>query len=507
MRDIDLLVDLRERFGHAIVDALMDQGSLTSAPLSDEARACARALLSPRVDSDDVPRVEIRRLTPDEVLVPSFETLSHMLDDERCSAPTHPTELALIMLARRSYPAFLASMVSKHEASWEPIRLRGLDAHRVAIDAIQDDDSFGPLLAADVMRSSFGDLAAWLRLYDACELLLYGAWRLTLLRGQRAVSDFVESVLEQVACVRTLARGQAAQVPVFLGFGNLGISSALDDGSVQLRPYPSSLNSLLDPADRLNDEGGGVIVERRMSSTFVALSKGERLLGAIDEPISALSSDEDSSIRHWADCFTISLMLSLLPAGLLSPHQVAEPISFPHRPELRWLLTGDPLCNATSHHFSRGWAAVAKEAIGLAPAILTRTEALFRLENMSVHVAVTRLSASLQESRRWSDCFLDAVIAWEALSGDCKDAVTLKLTAIMSRLVAAPGQRKQIREKVRTLYGKRSRVVHGGATPVTSGDLNAAVLIGLTALREIVDRYPALLETTSRFEALCLDTE
>jgi len=52
-------------------------------------------------------------------------------------------------------------------------------------------------------------------------------------------------------------------VPVFLGFGDVQLAAPVATGTSQVRRYRGSLQSwLLQPSERLDTQGGGIIVER-----------------------------------------------------------------------------------------------------------------------------------------------------------------------------------------------------------------------------------------------------
>jgi hypothetical protein len=343
------------------------------------------------------------------------------------------------------------------------------------------------------------------RPYDPVELLLYGAWRLCLLRGDWSVFAFLGSVLEQLTRLRSSGAGKPTTVPVFFGFGDVQLAAPVASGATHVRPYRGRLQScLLEASDRLDDQGGGIIVERCHPWMHCVVKADPNISADSRGPAGELSVDDWLSFRHWADCFAVAIGLSQTPMRL-RPHELAQLHTFTPAPGLRWLLTADPLYSATSYHFSLGWRAAESPSVELNTQIVVQADELNSIEETSTRTAVRRLRAALEKPRTWGDGLVDAVIAWEAMSGDCSNAVVVKVSAVMAHLVSDPKHRHQVRDKVRKIYTARSNVVHGGNDRVSETDRDAAVLVGLTALRRLVQDYRHLLGCNERFDWLCLD--
>jgi hypothetical protein len=494
--------------GDRVVEALLAKGILTPASLADEARRTVEELLRIEPAARDVPTAEpeVKRLKPEALLSEEFVELSKLLDDDTIALVDGDLARALVTLARRAYPAYLASVEpTRNERVGDVLRLRQLDAHGLAVSAMKCEAELAALFEADRIESPFEEASIWLEYVDPVELLLHGAWHLALLRGECTASSFAKALLEQLSRLRALCKGESVAVPIFLGFGDVRVVDPVEGPAARVRPYLASTHdTLLDTSDRLSRQGGGIVVERALDSTLRMLRKGEHVGGAREKP-DVLTEAYVSELRHWADCLAVSIGISKTQDAL-RPHEIAAPLDVGRRAQLRWILNANPLSVGTSLHFSQGWQQDSLPAIEFDSTTLRRAETLAGIQEPSIRTAIGRLSYALEWGRRWLDGFLDAVIAWEALAGDCTGAVSTKLCAVIAHLVAVPGQRKQVREKLRTLYGHRSRLVRGGHASANPEDRAAAILVGMVALTDLVEARPTLLKVQKRFEVLCLDS-
>lgn len=508
------LVDLRARYGHALVDELLQAGILTRSPLSAAALIAADELLAwqPRVPPRTEQPEPVARLEPQSLLADDLPAAARRLADactlQDAETDSHyATARHLVSLARRAYPAYVAAAQPQPlEPAWGPMRLRGPEEHRQAVAAMRAEAELACLWEADDIATSCGRTEAWFPRYDPVELLLHGAWRLCLLRGEWTAENLRDAVLEQLHRLRAASLGHVVEVPVFLGFGHARISVPVSEASVHVRPYRGLLQGwLFGASDRLDDHGGGFIVERSLPWTFCASGGGKVLGPAAATVPTGLSEHEWHRFGWWADCLAVAIAMAET-SGPLKPHQLLTPqVAFSRAPQLRWVFTGDPLVGGKSLHYSQGWSGLACPCVPVDPSILHRTSQLEAIADVPTSIAIERLSAALEQPRSHRDCLLDAVIAWEALSGDCHDAVTAKVSAIMAHLVAELADRRQVRKRIAKIYGTRSSIVHGGVAEVRKEERDAANVVAVTALRSLVDAFPHLIGQSDRFERLFLD--
>lgn len=514
-QDLDMLVTLRARLGHELVDTLIERRVLSQAPLSPATRRMARELLKwePSLSAPAaITTSSVERLRPEHFLSDDVPGLLRRLAEPSTEQTprvdiANETEVQLLALAKRAYPALIASANPRLRPScWGPIRLRTTDEHRAAMAAMKTDPDLGRLWDGSEVVTSFGQSKTWLRINDPVELLIHGAWRLCLLRGDWSWHALSRALIEQTVRLRAAAKGATVDAPVFLGFGSIQVAGEVSHGTVHVRPYRGSLQSwLVEESDRLDTQGGGVIVELTHPWSLHLLS--DRGSADSDEaPLpGGFTSEDFASFHRWADCFAVAVAMAQTPE-LLRPHHVAGASPLEPAPQLRWMLNADPLFGATSLHFSQGWVGSKCPTIDMSQSSLDRVAKLHAIEDGATRIAIRRLAAALKQPRRWSDALLDAVIAWEALSGNCRGGVKLQVSSVLAHLVSEQTDRSQMRAKIRRLYESRNKVVHGGDVSIRRDEPAAAALIGLTALRSLMDDFADLIGEEQRFEKLCLDS-
>lgn len=297
-------------------------------------------------------------------------------------------------------------------------------------------------------------------------------------------------------------------VPIFCGFSRAKIDQEFVVAGDHFRPYVGDLqNCLFDPVDRLDGSyhSTGFVVERPHAWRYRAVGSAGLQDPAQPDDLGELNWTD---VRRWADVLAVAAAAGQV-GEKLKPHHLQHAKPFTGIPEILWIETADPLIGASSSHFSRDWTWQDENA-----SPLTRTTAHYAGELQSVDddsfpVAIRRVRLALDQPRAWEDALVDAVIAWEALRGNCRDSVTLMTTAFLAELISAETQRHQVRKALRALYKQRNHVVHGGALV---GDevprwRDQAITAAFVAIKQLCGEHRALLGHSDRFERLCLDED
>lgn len=512
-KDMDTLRDLRRRLGGPVVDELQSTGILGNAPLASAQRRTAKKLLAwePAIPYEPflppIDKVRAEQFLSDNL--PSALLRLGGTNRRRKKKPDG-TAACLAALVRRAYSALLASTTEGH-GSWHPLRLRSLDEHSHAAEALRDEPNLDALWTADELLSTFGRSKNSGRMYDPVELLIHGAWRLCVLRGDWTPSALLQAVSEQTQRLRAAAHGEQVEVPIFFGVGDIQIPKEVADQTLRVRPYRGSLqSSFLGEAHCLQaygKHGCGIIVERQHPWEYRLRYESEKEANA-ESPKSAISKWSLDDLEHWGSSFVVAIGMSRLP-GRLKPHHLSQcpQDSLTPIPAVRWIFNADPLYGTTSFHLSDRWRGSDCPEVVVDAHTLAQTKKLYAIDDRATRIAIGRLSAALDKSRGRPDRLIDAVIAWEALSGDCsRGGTALQVCAVIAELASDKKHRKQVRKEVARIYRKRGRVVHGAAIVPDAVECDAANLAGLTALRRLVDDFPALIGSEDRFEQLCLDS-
>ena len=515
--DVEKLSLLRRRYGDEIVDQLIAQAVLGKAPLAAEAGRVAEELLAwtpTEMSAVRAPLVEVERIQPDQLL---SEPLPAPLEGLGVTAAKEgpafvprandPVWDAFDALARRAYVALLAASNPRNaDGRWHPLRLRATEEHRAAAEATRGDAAFRPLWEAEEIITSFGRTKNWIHLYDPVELFVHGAWRLCLLRGSWSIEALRAAIGEQLDRLRNAKQGIETTCPVFLGFGAARIAASTSRGFLHVRPYRGNLQShVVGDRDRLDAHGGGFVVERTLPWKYRTRIANAPPDTATAAPEGRISEQEWSSFKRWEESLAVAIAMASLPTRV-RPHNLAQPAAVTRAPQLRWAFSADPIYGARSLHFSQGWPGDECPEISISKEVLERAEQLAEIDDPATRVAIDRLGRALEQPRAWKDALLDAVIAWEALSGEGVGAVVVQVTAVVAHLISEPTHRKQVRAELRKVYHTRSRVVHGGLAAPAQADRDAAVLAGVVGLRALLDEHPTLIGYPDRFDRLCLDS-
>lgn len=133
-----------------------------------------------------------------------------------------------------------------------------------------------------------------------------------------------------------------------------------------------------------------------------------------------------------------------------------------------------------------------------------------KLHNPSIDVAARRLVSAVSHRMDKGDSLIDAVMCWENLLGTSSE-VSFRVTAAMSKLLEPTASaRRPLRKQLSSIYGIRSKLVHG--TPVPQQELEQAakdaISFSARALRAMYQRGGEWISLTSleRADILLLET-
>lgn len=501
---------LRKKLGNGIVDALLrERGGIENA---DKAKLFADVdeLLDWMPDKEGMrwPNDEVERLGDEQLLAGNLPHSFTKIAEEVRVFPGSKTDDhaldALLRVGQAVYPVLLSQAdrcVAKDEPPY-PVRAGQLRTETRADELLRDEGLFPERVKNQAFQgaSVFGDYSAVRHLYEPSELITYAAWELCLLRGAWTARDYGAAIAEQLARIREANGGGNAKAPVFLGFAGGKVEAPIEVNGIIVRPYIGGLqSSQLGRGERLEQyRESGFIVEVLRPWQYAlarADAKAQMSVDQIDWP----------ALGRLAEAIAVGHAMNSAPEQV-KPHEVQNPPDAPLPPILRWAYPADPIHQARSHHFATDWPlGTGDHASPFSETSLRNALSLLQVGEKSFHIAIRRILSGLQPGRRWGDCLVDAVIALEALSGDCKGDVTFRVCALMAQLVAGRGMRQDVRESLKKVYAARSRVVHVGEVPEASDSRDAAVLVALVAVRQLCGPHASLLQEKDRFAALCMD--
>ncbi|MEE8602017.1 HEPN domain-containing protein [Euzebya tangerina] len=116
-------------------------------------------------------------------------------------------------------------------------------------------------------------------------------------------------------------------------------------------------------------------------------------------------------------------------------------------------------------------------------------ERVTAINRKKFHIAVNRILAAASERRSAEDGLIDAIIAWENLFGSKESELIFRVTAAMTVLLEGDVQkREEVQRRLKKLYGRRSKLVHGAdMKPITLDERDEALQYVVECLRVVLN--------------------
>jgi len=425
-------------------------------------------------------------------------------------ARTPPLERTLMRIATDAYPALLIQ--NSFAASRGAMPLLSLHSHPLH-DAFQSaadsDQQLHRLIAIgaepgheeDLLYRSTGNGMTFSPTL-LVDQLINAAWALAQL-------DILTPTVSQLTteATRTLGRTRRAlrggtTVPALVGFTGVLLpenSGPVMFGSARLRPT----DGRDDPFSRMTGLTGGTSTYDNHGEVTSLTYAGDLVLEfeapfaftirqqAADEPWPAASMQTARAF----DTVTENLRLGLLLSSARS-----APSVYP-----TWRAVLEPL----SVGRAIGWDDPAR-AVGLHPTRLTDSDVAAWQDwtdrviahRQHISIAVRRMLLAVNDRTRPEDVILDAVIVWENLFGvDERNGTTEAVTdALACLLHSNEPDRDDAKRRYRSIYRRRSDIVHGARTlddRTLRSSASDAVSVAVAALRHLFEHRPDILALTT----------
>lgn len=432
-------------------------------------------------------------------------------------------EDALIKLAELAYPLFLLfcgfdeGRASRYHFMSSP-HFYGHEAGRAFLSALQKDplgDLF-PSVAADLDGLDYSipldsPFFKNLRIQRSgfSSILLRQAWVTTVFRGVWDQGSYQRTVAEVLRKVRAAIQGKPAQTSLFLGFENCSLPVEIECEGVWLRPYRGGQQFGLLPTDVVPSKFGGTnswvgFVAEVSVDYFLRRSEGESgtMIGArVIEEIA----------EQWKTDIALALALVQTSVDPLRHHEFQQDVvEVPVAPACVWRyyveLVDQNGLSFSSRYSMAGAVSIEEDVLARVPDMLKRVRLA---PDSSIRVAAHRVLMGSQYPRHAEDRILDAIIAWENIAGDTRDAVKMKTCAVVAYLVADSASRGAVRRELEKLYMSRNNIVHGIISRrANDGDLwkdgNRALDVALRALRALFVDGARWIAIRNRFEHMYL---
>jgi hypothetical protein len=335
--------------------------------------------------------------------------------------------------------------------------------------------------------------------------LISSSYSMMRLRGHLSVPDFRNAITETVALTRRLASGKETKVPAWIGIGNVAMpegSADLPWGVIRPHPYPTDLELIPSSArpSVTNDSSGEYTLAVILETTFdyqVAIGKndGADSSGAWRAKVRESYSRLEERYRQTA--FAIALST-----------EREQPAACTRL----WTAVFDPMSHGVRLSFTRGSnppVAFHRLSPRELKVVNDWATSLHSRASDKMEIPQRRILSAIAERSDPVDGFVDAVIAWEALfAGTEQGELVFRICAAMATLLCdETDDRMAKHKKLKELYNKRSKVLHGArhielAEAVEARDF--AVIAALDCMKRLYKEFPDLLSDTNRGSKIIL---
>jgi len=422
-----------------------------------------------------------------------------------------PVISAASRIALELYPLYLIKLPASN--SWLMgnffnlfLLVYRLGYRKILIDEIMKDSSMSKLftmIGENEMDTSSQYMSSagrggGIQLAVFPDTLIANACELMKLRGEISQEALIKCVEETVQMLRDIGEGKQIDVPVFVGFHNVGLDdlSGIELEWGKIRPYYQELIDLIPHEARPSTSGEankflGLVVESKYPYKVILgpnldyshwpseLEQGRKKLEISKENLS----------------FTLALAIDRTP-----PLGITQ----------AWTLIFDPLSQGTSiswnfranspvpHYLLR---ATEREAI------VYWSELIANSNDEKIRIAIRRILSAINDRLNPIDGFVDTIIAWENLFGGNAE-LSYRISISISKLLKETlSERLEMQSKIVNYYNDRSKVIHGVKDLSYDEAIqkrNECLTIALAAIKKLYQEYNKLLTDPDRSKKLAL---
>ncbi len=340
--------------------------------------------------------------------------------------------------------------------------------------------------------------------------LLRQAWITTVFRGTWDQDGYRQAAIEALRTIRSAHQGLPTQTSLFLGFSNCAIPKDLQCGEITLHPFRGGPQLGLIPNQAWPARLGGAntwlsfIAEIPVDYFLNVAEPGQVGGGQIGtQEVYALA-------EKWGSDIALAVTLAGIPLTPLRHHEMRKELPSPPAPTCSWhcfveLVDQNGMSSMSSETYGSS-TELTENDLAAAAIMLQRIRSG---ASDSIRIAAHRVLMGAQRPRHAEDRLVDAVIAWENIAGDTRDAVKLKTCAVLAYLISDVRSRASVRSELEVIYGVRNGIVHGLTGKERTAEnlwshANRALDVALRALRALLTDRLEWLPIKKRFEHMYL---
>lgn len=323
-------------------------------------------------------------------------------------------------------------------------------------------------------------------------LIAHAAFRCLITGSPLRLETLRPHILRSVEDLRSLAEGETVHVPALVGFSGVSLP---DDASLEL---PEGRLRPANGTDRELFMAGAKSLVTVFETTFPirVYSIAEHKFVDGENPFKEYSkfdsriTEVNRSFARQLDFVRLSLLLASAPDTPWLAREVARyiPDLLNHGGSSSWDpgMTGVPTFELPTQAFDsvQDWCALVRQK-----------------HVPSLDIGMRRLLSATTLRTDPIDAFVDAVICWESLFG-VQTETTFRVTGAIAKLLEPTNlnKREELHKELKDLYGRRSKLVHGGSEPapgVTDKYRRRATEVAGECFRQLYRERADLLELPS----------
>ncbi len=359
------------------------------------------------------------------------------------------------------------------------------------VSDLSDEHSRLNIMSYVTTSLEVGGSVQLVRLAENITRSAYTVWRM---RGSPRTDGFAELVVDQLDVVRRACAGESVPAPVFVGINNVAIPTEVSLAQGRAFPFSEQAGELVPPEAAPSSSSAvdgrlGLVLEIPAPFTIkVSSAAAAERTGEWATPNGTQWPTSPVDLRELAESVSLAITLAV----------EREP---PVAAQIAWTVPANPLFSGSS-----SWS---RERTPSEPHVLTESETVSMVEwsrrvletdSSALAIAKHRLLSALNQRRDPADGFIDAIVALENLFG-ADTELSFRVAACTARLLCADyEERLATFKKVKGMYSRRSKLIHGSTLPNHEGDSEdwkASTLVVVGVLRVLWTEWPELLQSNS----------
>jgi hypothetical protein len=383
-----------------------------------------------------------------------------------------------------------------------------LESHKEFVKAILNDDSLKEIFTnvGDSDMNNFGNYLAssgrggCLQLSVFPATIIFNAYELMQLRGCVSKENLTNCVKEVIKILRSTVDGTVVEVPVFVGFHNVGFNDveSIDLSIGKIRQYTEEIIELIPH-------------EARPSG----LGRENQKLGFILETSYPYKVDyspiEPDKEKKWPkELHEAHKHLDQVQENLSLIFPMAIDRSPPIGISSAWTLIFDPITHGTNISWSNKPKTPMPHFLiekNNVDAIIYWSKLIDETDDERIRIAIRRILSSINERINPIDGFVDSIIAWENLFGGMAE-LSYRISISISKLLhTVPDERLTLQKEIVGFYNDRSQIVHGAKEigyKEAEIKRNRCLSIAILSLKSLYEKHADLIADKDRSKKLAL---